>query len=51
MAYSIHDILSQNIIKNPNKHDYGSIVAVTFILGTIAYTFITESGFGISTII
>jgi hypothetical protein len=46
MAFMIHGILPQNIIKNPNKQDYKSIVAVTFIFRTLAYTFITEGAFG-----
>jgi hypothetical protein len=46
MAYNVHDIVTQNIIKNHRKEDYRSIVAVTFLMGTLVYTFITEGSFG-----
>lgn len=43
MAYSIHDIISQNILKHQDKSNYGTIILATFIIGTIIYTFV---GFG-----
>jgi hypothetical protein len=46
MAFVIHDLLAKNIVKNPNKEDYRSIVAVTFLLGTLVYVFIAEGSFG-----
>ena len=46
MALSIHDLIAQNILKNPNKEDYRSIVGVTFIFGTLIYTFVTLGSFG-----
>jgi hypothetical protein len=46
MAYFIHDLLAQNIVKNPQKEDYRLIVGITFLLGTIIYTFITLGSFG-----
>lgn len=46
MAYSIHDFLVQNIIKNPNRHEYQKMVIQTFTFGTLSYTFIALSSFG-----
>jgi hypothetical protein len=45
-AYSIHDFLMQNIIKNPNRQDYKKIVGITYVIGTAAYTFIAYGAFG-----
>ena len=45
MAFSIHDFLVQNIIKNPNKQQYQCIVNTTFIAGTLAYIYIALASF------
>ena len=50
MAYLIHDFMTQNIMKNPNKQDYRLIIGVTFLFGTLIYTFITLGSFGILSI-
>lgn len=41
LGYSVHDFLAQNIIKNPQKENYKWIVFMTFILGTLVYTFLS----------
>ena len=46
MAYSIHDFLVQNIIKNPRRNEYQSAVVATFAIGTSAYIFIAFGAFG-----
>jgi hypothetical protein len=46
MAFSIHEIIPQNIIKNHRREDYRSIIAVTFLMGTLIYIYITEGSFG-----
>ena len=46
MAYSIHDFMVQNIIKNPRRNEYQSVVKYTFIIGTLVYAFITLGSFG-----
>ena len=46
MAYSIHDFMVQNIIKNPKREQYIPIVNGTFVIGTLAYTYITMGAFG-----
>ena len=46
MAYSIHDFLIQNILKNPKREQYQGIVNVTFLIGTIAYTYMALGSFG-----
>jgi hypothetical protein len=46
MAYSIHDFLVQNIIKNPRRQEYIPIVNATFVIGTLAYTYISMGAFG-----
>lgn len=51
MAFSVHDFIVQNIIKNPHRQDYIKIVLLTFIIGTAAYMFITLGSFGIIVII
>jgi hypothetical protein len=46
MAYSIHDFLVANIIKNPSREQYHGIVRWTFVIGTAAYIFIALGSFG-----
>jgi hypothetical protein len=46
-AYSIHDFLMHNIIKNPNRQDYTKIVGITYLIGTAAYTFIAYGAYAI----
>lgn len=46
LAYSVHDIIAQNIIKNPKREDYHFILAVTFGIATLAYTFVAGGSFG-----
>lgn len=46
MAYSVHDFLVQNIIKNPNRQDYQKMVTQTFTFGTLSYAFVALGGFG-----
>lgn len=46
MAYSIHDFMVQNIIKNPRREEYIPIVNATFIIGTLVYTYIAMGAFG-----
>lgn len=50
MAYSIHDFLIQNILKNPKREQYQGIVNVTFLIGTIAYTYMALGSFGTNSI-
>ena len=45
-AYSIHGFLAQNILKNPRKNEYQSTTLITFIIGTIAYLYVTFGSFG-----
>lgn len=47
MAYSIHDFVVQIMIKNPNRNEYPKLVVITYILGTIAYTYISYGSFAI----
>jgi hypothetical protein len=46
MAFSIHDFLVQNIIKNPRRNEYQPAVAATFILGSLAYIYIAFGAYG-----
>jgi len=45
-SLEIHDFLAQNIIKNPRKDEYKSVVRWTFFLGTIIYMFCSLGSFG-----
>ena len=45
-SLEIHDFLAQNILKNPNKKAYNSIVQWSFFIGTLVYLFATEGSFG-----
>jgi len=46
MAFAIHFLVAQNIIRNKNRSDYIKIVIQTFIIGTLSYIFITFGSFG-----
>lgn len=45
MAFSIHDFLVANIIKNPNRNEYHGAVRKTFVFGTLVYAFIALGSF------
>lgn len=47
MAFGIQDFVMQNIIKNPNRHQYGQMIGQTFLIGILSYGFITYGSFGI----
>lgn len=46
MGFSVHDFIIQNMIRNPNRHQYVSMVVQTFIIGTLTYAFFTVGSFG-----
>ena len=46
MGYSVHDFLVQNLIKNPRRHEYQGVVKSTFVLGTLAYLYMSFGSFG-----
>jgi hypothetical protein len=46
-AYEIHDFFVQNVIKNPRRHEYHSIVKWTFGLGALVYTLSCMGSFAI----
>jgi len=51
MAFSVHDFIVQNLIRDPNRSDYIKIVVQTFIIGIAAYMFITFGSYGMDCII
>jgi hypothetical protein len=51
MAFTVHDFIVQNIIKNPNRLEYVKMVVQTFIIGIATYMFIAFGSYGINFII
>jgi O-antigen/teichoic acid export membrane protein len=50
LAFEIHAIIAQNILKNPNKAEYKSSIKYTFFFGVLIYSFILLGSFGTPTI-
>jgi hypothetical protein len=46
-SLEIHDFLAQNIIKNPRKNEYQSVVKATFLVGGLIYLFTLMGSYGI----
>jgi hypothetical protein len=46
LAYSVSNVVSENIFKNKNRADFLKLIAYTFFWGIIIYTFITFGSFG-----
>jgi hypothetical protein len=47
-SLEIHDFLAQNIIKNPRKNEYQSVVKASFLVGGLVYLFTLMGSFGTS---
>jgi hypothetical protein len=47
-AYEIHDFLAQNLLKNPRREEYQSVVKHTFLFGGLCYVFVTLGSLGTS---
>ena len=45
-AFEIHDFLAQNILKNPDRSQYRSIVSMTFMIGGVLYLYISLGSIG-----
>ena len=51
MGYAIHDFVAQVLLRTTTHDKYTKVIVWTYLLGTVAYTFITFGCFGIYEII
>lgn len=45
-AFELHDFLAQNIMKNPKRNEYSSVVRYTFFIGGLVFIFVSYGSFG-----
>lgn len=47
MGYSVHDFVTQVLLKTTTKDKFFKVVTIVYILGTLIYTFISYGAYAI----